>query len=346
MALTDINSALGTTFAKQMVRAWNRTSVLLQEMTIVSGGGQGGGKQVGWDVQFSGATAATFAEGADVSSFDNDAEVPATIAWGQYQSKFKLTNKEMNAAFANMGNATELEKILEERLFDAICAITSKINKDIIVGDGDEGGNPTIVGLIEALDSSGTYATIDKGVKTEWAGIELGNSGTARPLTLDLLAAAEESEYKASGQSPEMLVTTPGVRRKYEGLFNSVQRIMSPNGSGGPIARMDGGSEDLFWRGRPVIRDKDVSTGILMGLRPSNLFLHVLPWAPVEMQPTVVRDLISSNGGDLQKNLGAFVNIYPLGRTGSAVKFVAEIYCQLRVPRTNEHFIVKDISET
>lgn len=344
MALSDITGALGTTFASQLVRAWNRMSVTLQNMTIVSGGGQGGGKQLGWDAQFSGATAATFVEGADVSAFDNDAEVPATQPWGQYQSKFKLTNKELNAAYANVGNATELERLLEERMFDAICALTAKINSDVIVGTGTSGGNPSIFGLIDALDSSGTYANISKATYPEWAGVELANGGTARPLTLDLLAAAEQSEYTASGQSPELIVTTPAVRRKYEGLFNSVQRVVTQGA--GPIPRMDGGSEDLFWRGRPVIRDKDVTAGMLLGLRPSSLFLHVLPWAPVDMQPTVVRDLISSNGGDMQRNLGAFINVYPLARSGSAVKFVAEIYCQLKVARPNEHFIIKDIAET
>lgn len=347
MTLASINSALGTTFASRLTRVWNRTSVLLQNMTVVPGGGQGGGKQVGWDVQLTGATADTFAEGADISSFDNDSEVPATLAWGQYQSKFKLTNKEMNAAYSNIGNATELEKILEERMFDAITAISSKINSDIIVGTGTgTGGNPTIIGLLAALLDSGSYAGINPGTSGQeaWVGNVVANGGVGRSLTLDLLSKAEQLQYVASGQSSDVLVTTPGVKTKYEGLFNASQRMNA--GANGPIARMDASSEDLYWRGRQILREKDMSAGYLLGLNSQELELRVLPWAPVpDGTPMTMRQLVSSNGDDA-KLLGAMVNVYPLARTGSAVKFAAEIYCQLKVRRRNQHFMIKDISES
>lgn len=346
--LANLAPALSTTFANQLIRAWNRLSVYLSGVTIVSGGGQGGGKQVGWDVQFSGATAASFVEGSDVAGgeYANDKEVPATLAWGQYRSAFSLSNLEMNAAFASMGNAAELERILEERLFDAISKITSKINTDAITGPAnglDGSSNPILVGLIAALAATGSYANVSKATYAEWAGIVSANGGTARQLTLDLLAKAEQAQYTASGMSPELLLTTPGVKTKYEGLFNAVQRMNA--GAGGPIARMDGSSEDLYWRGRPIVRDKDMTAGTLVGVCPSGVELRVLPWAPVpDMVPVTVRDLVSSNG-DMAKNLGAFVNIYPLARTGSAVKFVAEIYCQQKIKRTNQHFLIQDISE-
>lgn len=346
MTLALLSPALGTTFASKLTRVWNRTSVLLQNMTVVPGGGQGGGKQVGWDVQFAGATAASFAEGADVSSFDNDLEVPATLAWGQYQSKFKLTNKEMNAAYSNMGNAQELERILEERMFDAITAITSKINSDIIVGTGtDGGGNPTMIGLLTALLDSGSYAGVNPGTAGQeaWIGNVQANGGVARPLTLDLLAKAEQLQYVASGQSCDVLVATPGIKTKYEGLFNSVQRMNA--GAGGPIARMDASAEDLYWRGRPLLREKDMTAGYLLGLNSQEIELRVLPWSPVpDGTPMTVKQLVSSDG-DNSRLLGAMVNVYPLGRQGSAVRFVAEIYCQLKVRRRNQHFLIKDISE-
>jgi hypothetical protein len=347
MALTDINSALGTTFAKKLTRVWNRSSVLLQNMTVVPGGGQGGGKHVGWDVQFGGATADTFAEGADISSFTNDLEVPATLPWGQYQSAFKLTNKEMNAAYANMGNAQELEKILEERMFDAITAITSKINTDIVVGTGTgTGGNPTIIGLLTSLLDSGSYAGINPATAGQgaWVGNLQANGGVARPLTLELLATAETLQYVASGQSSDVIVTTPNVKKKYEGLFNATQRMNA--GAGGPIARMDASAEDLYWRGRQVLREKDMTAGYLLGLNSQEIELCVLPWAPVpDAVPTQLKQLISSDG-DNSRLLGAMVNVYPLARTGSAVKFAVEIYCQLKVRRRNQHFMIKDISET
>jgi hypothetical protein len=73
--------------------------------------------------------------------------------------------------------------------------------------------------------------------------------------------------------------------------------------------------------------------------------LRVLPWVPVpDMVPIAVRDLVSSNG-DKGNSLGAYVHVYPLARTGSAVKFCAEIYAQLKVKRPNQHFLLADVSE-
>jgi phosphatidylserine/phosphatidylglycerophosphate/cardiolipin synthase-like enzyme len=66
-----------------------------------------------------------------------------------------------------------------------------------------------------------------------------------------------------------------------------------------------------------------------------------LTWQEV----TTLKQLISSNG-DTQNLLGAMVNVYPLGRAGSAARFVAEIYCQLKVRRRNQHFMIKDVSES
>jgi len=347
MALSDLQPALATTFATQLVRAWNRTSVFLQALTFIAGGGQGGGKQVAWDVQFSGARAQSFAEGSDIvpGEFAHDIEKPATLAWGQYRSPFQLTNLEMNAAFANQGNAIELERILEERFFDAITRITSLMNRDAISGTGiDENGNPTILGVLTALSATGSYAAIDRTTYPEWAGNVVANGGVARALALELLAKAEQGQYVASGRSCDMLLTTPGIKTKYEGIFTQIQRMVA--GSTGPIPRMDASSEDLYWRGRPLVRDKDMPQGNLVGLATSELELRVLPWVPVpDMIPVTVRDLISSNGGAIQRSLGAFVHVYPLARTGSAVKFVAEIYCQLRCKRPNEHFLISNISE-
>lgn len=341
----NLSSALATTYASKLVRVWNRLSVLLANIQIVPSYGQGSGKQIGWDVQTSGAAAATFTEGADVGAgeFAHDIEVPATLAWGQYRSTFAMSNLELNAAAANIGNATELERILEERFFDSCAKITSKINQDAIAGTG---ASNSMIGLTTALLDSGSYANIDPTTYTEWKGNVNANGGTARPLSLDLLAKAEQSQYTASGKSAELLLATPGIKTKYEGLFNSVQRVMAPNGSGSPIQRMDASSEDLYWRGKPLIRDKDMTAGYLMGLVASEIELHVLPWAPVpDMTPVVARDLVSSNGEQMA-NLAPLLHVYPLARTGSAVKFVVEIYCQLKVRRRNAHFMIKDISET
>lgn len=347
--LAAINSALAQTFAPTLVRAWNRKTFLLENMRVIAGGGQGAGKNVGWDVEFSGATADAFAEGSDVSGgeFSADPIVPATLNWGMYRSAFSLTNLEMNVAYANPGNATELEKILEERFFGAATKITSRINQDIIAGTGTSGGNPTIVGLIPALAATGTYAGINKATYTEWAGNVSANGGVDRALTSGILASAEQLAFTASGTSPELIVATPGLYTKYESLFQATQRTVTDGASPGGVSYgTQGATVGLSWRGKPVQRDKDMTAKTLIGVHPDGVELRILPWAPMPQGVNLgtMGQLLSSNG-DQTRALGSFLKIYPLAVTGSAVKFAVEIYCQLKVRRPNEHFLIQDLSE-
>lgn len=347
MALSDIQAALGQTFARQLVRAWNRQSVFLQHIPILPGGGAGGGKNVSWVVEFSGAKAGAFAEGSDFdpNEFGSDKPVDAVLPWGQYRSAFEITHLEINTAANNMGNPEALDDLFEERLRSAITKITSIINADVISGTGtDISGNPTIVGILTACAATGTYAGISKATYPEWAGNVSANGGTPRDLSLELLAQAEQLGFVASGQSPELLITTPTLLTKYESLFTPYQRVVNDGMS--PIRAFQGSAERLAWRGRDVIRDKDMPAGTLLMVRPSGLELRVLPWAPMPKNVQGdLRPLLSSTGNEAAA-LGALVNVYPLARTGSAIKFGVELYCQLKVARPNEHVVIKDIKET
>ena len=157
--------------------------------------------------------------------------VPASLGWGQYRAAFKLTHTELNAAYNNMGNPAELDRLVEERFFGAITAMTAAINRDALTGTGvDAKGRPTIVGILPALQASGTYAGISKTTYPEWAGNVIANGGVARPLTPDLMARAEQLTYVARGTSPEMILCTPGIHTRYEALFE-------PEAPGSPLER-------------------------------------------------------------------------------------------------------------
>src|SRR6478609_8160594 len=126
--LAGISGALAQTMAPQLTRNWNRRAVFLQGVTVKSGAGQGGGQNVAWDVQFStsGAAATNFTEGADVTTFSQDPVTKAVLNWGQCSSAFSLSNLEINAAAANVSNATALEDIVGERFFFDDTATTEK----------------------------------------------------------------------------------------------------------------------------------------------------------------------------------------------------------------------------
>ncbi len=284
---------------------------------------------------------------SDVGSgeFLQDPLVPAVLAWGQYRSAFQLSNLEINAATASIANAAELGNILGERLEGSVSKMVSVINADLFAGTGTDGsGNPNIIGLNTAILNSGSYATIDPNTYPEWVGNVVANGGTARPLTMDLLYNLEQQIFTASGMEPDALVCSPGVYRKYAGLFEATRRTVDDGR--GPIPTYQGAASNLFWKGLPVIRDRNATSGTLYMLNQGMIETRLLPFAMV--QDGVLKtqkDLPSSNGME-SASTALTCQVYPLGRTGSGVKFVAETYLQLKVVRRNAHGILKDISET
>jgi hypothetical protein len=344
--LNDISSALATTFSARLRRQWNRVAVTASLLEMVPAVGQGGGKQIGWDVEFSGATAAGFAEGSDVapSEFATDPIVPAVLPFGMYRSAFQLTNLEIKAAMASVANAAELGRIMVERLDGSLAKMASVANADIISGAGVSSGNPIIFGLTNALAATGAYAGLNKATYTEWAGNVLGNGGTGRALTFDLLYNADQLIYTASGKTAKLLVCSPGVYRKYAGLFETIKRvIVSPQGE---VPAYSGGERELSWKGMPVMRDRNMPTGTMMMLNTDDIKIRPLAAASSEDGVQVVNTMLPSSNGEQSEQTPIFVDVYPLARTGSAQKFVAEMYLQLQVERLNSHCIIQDISET
>lgn len=346
--LSGISSALAQTYAPELTRAWNREARVAKRLQLKMGGGQGGGQNVAWDVEFSGAGAASFAEGSDVGGGEllTDKPVPAVLSWGMYRSAFQLSNLEINAAAANIASASMLEDIVGERFIGSITKILSLMNADIFTGTGVDGsGNPNIVGLNTALAATGTYAGINKATYSEWAGNVSANSGIARSLTTNLLASAEQLGFVASSVTPDELWTSAGVHTKYENLFESQKRIVADSRG---VADYRGSMESfdgLFWRGRQVQRDRNCPTNTLYMLNFDYIDLRVLPWAASADGISVVERTAPSSNGDRMEATQVPFHVYPLGRTGSGVKFVVEIYAQLRVKRTNAHVLMQDISE-
>lgn len=347
--LSGISGALAQTFAPELSRQWNRRAVFAQNLKIVPGYGAGGGQNVAWDVEFSstGAVGASFAEGSDVGSteFHQDPVTKAVLAWGQYRSAFQLSNLEVNAASANISNATALEDIVGERFLGSVAAITDQIETDLFSGTGTDGsGNPNIFGMDTAISLTGSYGGVNTATFSEWKGNVSSNGGVAQALTMNQLAVLEQSIYTASGMEPDFIVTTPAVHTKYEGLFESARRTI--NDGQAAVPAYQGSAGRLYWRGKPVIRSRRCTAQELFMVNSDQLELVVLPWGNVpDGVMTVTRNAISSDG-KAQDTIAIPFKVYPLARTGSAIKFVVEVYCQLKVKRPNAQGLLKDILET
>jgi hypothetical protein len=345
VSLSVISAALSQLFDPMWTKAMNRQCVLA---SLISKG-EGEGKNCAWDVEFSGASAAAYAEGADASTFDSDESVPATLNWGQLRSSFQLTGTALAAAAGSRGSPEKLINLRLGKAEGSASKLLSLVNSQLYTGSGAN----NVTGLQSALAATGTYAGIAKASYSEWVGLEQANGGTPRPLTKSILDAAERAAYVASGRSPNCFILTPALGTKFEGLFDGPAKSqISPDIS--PLAALMGSNGVIppvlvqnlvgYYKGRPVFRDKDCPTGQLFALNTDELKLVVLP--QVTSDTAVMQAQMGLKGNDADAASGLSAKIIALAKTGDSEKYSLQIYLQLMVKCVNAHVWVKDLDES
>jgi hypothetical protein len=341
--LAAVSAALSQTFEEQFYRQYNRLAVAASLIQAE----RGQGKNAAWDVEFSGAQADAVAEGSDVdeTEFTTDQPVPAVLGWSTYRQSFKLSENEVDAAASSVGTPEVLLDMFGERVLNAHHKLCSRINVDIYTGTGtNQKGVPTLVGLYGGpMEPTGSYATIDRGQFPEWAGNVLANGGVPRPLTLDLLAQMEQNIFTACGEPPNLILASAGVLRKYEGFFESVRRVISDGR--GPMD-FGAGAANLFYKGMPIIRDRNGPPGRLAMINANYLRIKYLPHVnPGDAVGYGESQLTSSSGGAVQMATAIPARIVLLAKTGDNVKASVKTVIQMCLKRPNSCGYIADIAE-
>jgi hypothetical protein len=349
---SDIAAALSQTFDRDLYHQFNREATFLSLLEARPATD----KTLSWDVEFtgSGTTPGAVAEGSDVAAgeFNTDKPVPASLPTGLYRAAFHMSDSEIKKARISGGSPEALVNILGDRMLTKGAYLASIINQDLFSGTGTStlgvGGQPNIIGLYGgAIAASGIYANINQATFSEWASTVLANGGVSRPLSVGLLDQAEEQLFLKCGRSPNFIMTTAGVRRKYSGLFEEVRRIV---GDGMGNMSRNAGSKELFYQGEPVRRDKDAPTGkLIMGCAE---FMRVEFLPPLDLDEEGVRKkmaMLQGTTGDPGARLtGTSIpfEITPLAKNGNSVKFMLSLELQLKILRRNAFVVINDIDQT
>jgi hypothetical protein len=342
--LSDFSAALSQLFDPLLQRQVNRHTVLLSLLMKMDGKG----KNCAWDARFTGATAGTYTEGADVGAGDlqQDINEDAILSWGQYRSNFGVSGLATAASGTSQGNATELLDMIASDALDSAAVLASEMNADLYNGSGAN----SIIGLDSALATTGTYAGIAKATYPEWEGNVDTNSGTPRALTKGLLDALEAAVFTASGMRSSIIVTTPLVAVKYENLLDAVTRQILEGGElapivrnmGAPIADMNGFT-GLHYKGIPVFRDKDCPAGTLHMLNLDTIEFQTLPQFKRSTATSFLARMLADDKG---RPAGVNARLEALAKTGDADKFSLKLYPQMKVRRPNANALLEDIDES
>lgn len=343
-ALAQIANSLTTIFEDRIVSQINRATVLLQ---ILPCGPGYTGKNISWVARFGTAVGASTAEGATVSTFNNDDKIPATLEYATYTDAFGVTGRALAGAMA-AGNPAELANLFLDELNNSTERLAKGVAIDLYTGSGAAN---VIMGLVASsggIMNTGTYATIDRAARTQWQGTVMSNGGVGRALTFDLMREMRRRIYNASGAKPDIIVTTSELHQKYGTLFGQQRRWVADVTLRGNKITLDGGYYALEMDGIPIFEDIDCPTGDMLFLNSNFINVFQLPDGVTAVNQSMAMIGIS---GSPEEQLGAptaklTARINPLGRDGDQYKFQLIIYPQLRVKRPNTCGVIVDLDAT
>lgn len=325
MAVTSLSLVtLAQEYRGDVVRQINRRTATLKMLKIVPGEG----KNIAWVPEFDGAFAETYTEGADVSTYGGDAQKSAILTWGLYRANISVTNLAMDGAASSAGPSGNLQ-LWARHVVNGSAKLAAALNADCFAGDGT---GPKMTGLASAISASGTYATIDSAITTDWQSYEVTG---AAAVSFSLIRDDLRQVYEKCGETPDMAVCSPAVFNKVGALFDNTRRsIDSVRGGNGPV-KLDFGFMALEVDGTVFFRDKDCTANAIYYLNSDGVELQYLPSASQAM-------LIEAAGGEVQADDG--FGAVPLGfkyemlaKTGPAEKAEILFTGNLVVTRRNAH---------
>lgn len=340
--LANITDALVKLFYDDVTNNINRAIVLAQLLDVRPGTGQ----NIQWVAKFGDITPSgngVIADGADVSTFNRDTKVPAVLQYGTYHDAFEVTGKAAAAAAA-AGNPDQLADLFRDDLMDSAQRLARGIAGHVYTGTGV---TDTIHGLTATagpLDTTGTYASIDRGSYAQWASNEIDAAGSG--LSFGLMRQLRRTIYDASGDKPDLIVCDPEQHENYGNLFGTERRYVDQIRMRGQTIVLDGGYQVLEFDGIPVVEDRDCPANTLLMLNTRFLYMAQLP-DPITMynQSMGTTDLAGTSEeqfGDGPTGLTA--RIIPLAKTGDAYKFELVSYPALVSRRCNVHGALINLS--
>ena len=364
---TAVLSALSQIFAPEIKRQWNRTTHFLGAVSAVPGGvSPGGSKNVAFDVEFTGATAGTVAEGADIAAgeYNSDINVAAVFNWATYRSSFQISEQEVDIARTSIGSADAIMNIFGNRILGCSAQLARAIETDCMTGTGvDANGNPTIVGIFGgALSASGAYGGLTPATYPEWAANVVANGGVARTMTPDILSQADQQIFVNANVPWNLTMTTAGIVRKYESFFTTGAAFGTPQ----PLVRMsDGGAnpqytmgfpndgqmqpgQGMYYKGYPLIRNPVAPTGKFAFLNTDHIRIKYLPHNPTqnEIEFFAKMGIQGSSGGMAPIQATQIpVRLIEVAKTGDSHKISMRVTLAMAVTRRNACAIVQDLSE-
>lgn len=339
--LSDFQSALGTVFEDELTAQMNRACVVLSLLDIKPAKG----KNVSWSVRTGTDSGQVFQDGADVSTYNADTIVPASMDFAIYGDAFQISNKARAAAMA-AGNPGQMRDMLREQLMESAERTATKIVTDFYAGNGFSASG-ALHGLFAsngALSDTGTYAGIDRSSYPQWAANVLSNSGVSRPLTLDLMRQMRRTIYTASGLKPDLIICDPEQHENYAKLMSDQRRYVDYVRVRGQKIVLDAGHHVLEFDGIPVIEDAQFTAGKMAFINTNFLYFETLPPPRGDLEDAGSLDIVAHPEEQFGVTTTGFMaRVNRLANAGDYIRQQPVVYAALVNRRCNASGVIEDL---
>ena len=356
---TDVAGALSVYLARPLTSAINFNSGLIHllDSKVATGA------QCTWTVEFSGqSNAVATAETATYTPSDSTSEIEklASLGFGKYEKHSAVSGKaeRIAAAVPTPPGARSLvgakNKLLMSRAERSYQRVVRGVASDIYAGV--TGQNPEqIVGLAQAVDSTGTYAGLAQGTYSEWASVE----DTVTTAALSISAVREKlilPIFNACGKYPTVLAAGSTI---FLGLLNLLGSSSDPYvrgievpGPGGTVRKLAAGTKAFMIDEIPVILDRDCTAGTIYGLNTEHLWFEQLPtiqygFSDEEIMAALTMinpaaagltdDQLIKIANAIRNPTGILPQFKLLGAVGDQEQVICTSYAQLVVELRNAH---------
>lgn len=147
-----------------------------------------------------------------------------------------------------------------EQLRKAMKRLADQLNGHIITDDGTGNSSKRITGFpgwVAADPTTGTIAGVSRANNSAWRSSQTNNSNTIGSLLLNCRSLTTTLTF--GNESPDLILGNEALRNALEGRYtNTLQHNLPITDVGeGQTVRGDASVGKLYWRGIPVVADKD-----------------------------------------------------------------------------------------
>lgn len=280
MADTQQTSALiilAQKYQDEIVKQINRKATTLSLLTHEPGDSS----DIRWVTEADGALAAAHAEGSAVADYGSDAQAPAVLNYGMYESPFNVSDEALSRAVAN-GNPAGNVYLWARNIINSSAKLASELNGDLFGGTVSNG----LVGFDTAIgDTSNIYATINRASASYWRPTVSGASKTK--LTIQQVRGDIASIYVASGERPNLMVCHPSVFSRLEQVFDTSRRFTTNVSAPGDAFLGELNRPFIMIDGCMAVEDKDgyvsTDTGNIYYLNTNYVKVRTIPYVATGM---------------------------------------------------------------